>query len=160
VPDEGNWECHDEGDKIVCVGDHMPENTAWECVENEDGTVTCTRDAYYPDLEGVDEWNCYYDGEFRICEGTYTGGDSDGDSDSDGDTDCECIPNTWRYCDTPIACHWGRKICKPDETWERNLNNPVYGCIETDISAECYFDPYWYDYKGRDMLYREWILLS
>jgi hypothetical protein len=71
------------------------------------------------------------------------------DNDCDGSIDCNdsdcctemicfgseicgslcCMPGTWRYCDTPSYCSWGRQECRPDGYWG--------SCAETGAPAEC-----------------------
>ncbi|MGE0787848.1 MAG: hypothetical protein AB7S26_19395 [Sandaracinaceae bacterium] len=50
-----------------------------------------------------------------------------------------CVPGTWRYCDEPLYCNWGRQDCAPDGSWG--------ACTETSVPPACdggYFDS-WYD---------------
>jgi hypothetical protein len=68
TPDDGAWECYEEGTTLVCRGDHVPGDTGfWECVE-ADGAVVCRAHAYVPSDGSDGAWNCWYEGEFRICE--------------------------------------------------------------------------------------------
>ena len=86
VPDEGDWDCVEQGGIIQCEGDHVPDGEDWSCVEMDDGTVVCRRHSYYPEGGTDGYWDCYFDGEFRIC--TFReGGSSDGDADADADYD-------------------------------------------------------------------------
>ena len=93
VPDGGDWICEEDTARqvIECTGTpdgEIGEGGGWVCVDNDDGTVTCRRHSYFPDGGGDGYWDCYYEGEFRVC--TFqdgTGGDGDGDVDADGDTD-------------------------------------------------------------------------
>lgn len=98
VPDDGVWECYEEGTTMVCRGDHMPEGADdWTCVE-AGGAVVCRSHAYVPHTGGDEVWNCWYEGEFRVCqsgEGTDTpegteegeseGGEDEGETTDDGD---------------------------------------------------------------------------
>lgn len=111
LPDNGDWQCTDistdDGNYIECKGDHIPENAdenGWICIDNN-GDVTCKKDAYYPDIDIDGEWDCYTDGEFRVCEyhddnNDDAGGDADGDSDGDTDTDADGDTDTNTENDT------------------------------------------------------------
>lgn len=76
APDDGSWDCEVVGDDLVCTGDHVPADDGglWDCVEAEDGSVTCTASSYIPSGGGEGEWDCWYEGEFVVCEqGDYGG---------------------------------------------------------------------------------------
>ena len=80
--------------------------------------------------------------------------DDGADNDCDGRIDCRdsecclqaacrgtescsgqcCLPGTYRYCDTPTYCSWGRQQCRPDGRWG--------SCEETTRPAGC--DGYFY----------------
>jgi hypothetical protein len=74
------------------------------------------------------------------CEDEDAGCDCPGYPDDGGsgacppgeDCVCEerCVPGTWRYCDDPVYCFWGRQDCAPDGRWG--------ACTETtDIPEAC-----------------------
>jgi len=48
------------------------------------------------------------------------------DTDGDGliDEECDCIPGTWRWCDEPVYCSWGKQTCLPNGKWAV--------CVEVD----------------------------
>jgi hypothetical protein len=71
---------------------------------------------------------------------------SDGkDEDCDKSTDCadlgcqKCKPGSYRYCDDPQYCHWGKQVCGSDGKWGAcvETQNPPAGCSGTLYSADC-----------------------
>ncbi len=90
VPDGGTWDCYEEGTTLVCIGDHLPDGGDWDCQDLGD-SVVCRTHAYVPAGGAEDDWNCWYEGEFRVCEsGDGTTQDDDGPGDDgpgdDGDS--------------------------------------------------------------------------
>ena len=147
---------------IECHGDHfVSDDTGWVCTEYADEHV-CRRHSTYPDDGSDGIWDCYYEGEFRVC--VFRGGGSGDecppsvevptdevcgdsvDNDCDGRidetcvrdvADCVCIPSSWRYCDTPDYCLWGTQVCDED--------GMAWGpCIETDVPERCAAIATWY----------------
>jgi len=121
--DEDDWECYQfEGADgqwwTVCETENGSGRAegGWECVELPNGHTRCQRSGRdYPEDEGSDEMNCYYD-EFGdlICE--YPGGEGE-----------ECVPGQRRWCDGPTYCRWGWQECLPDGTWERECHEFTQG---------------------------------
>ena len=73
-------------------------------------------------------------GLVRRDSGLPSGGDDGGgvrpDSGLPGGGDdagrtCTCVPGQYRWCDTPLACAWGRQQCLPDSRWGT--------CVETTL---------------------------
>ena len=84
VPDDGEWDCYEEGTTMVCRGDHMPEGADdWTCVEAGDAVV-CRSHAYVPHTGTDETWTCWYEGEFRVCE-SGEGAEAPGGSTEEGD---------------------------------------------------------------------------
>ncbi len=53
-----------------------------------------------------------------------------------------CVPSTWRWCDTPTACAWGRQQCRPDGEWgtcEETSERPGT-CSSYYYSTQCCVD--------------------
>jgi hypothetical protein len=83
TPDDGAWECYEEGTTLVCRGDHMPPDDGfWTCIETG-GVVVCRSHAYVPGDGADDTWTCWYEGEFRVCESG--GGSSEPGGDVPGE---------------------------------------------------------------------------
>lgn len=81
-PDGGAWECHDEGGRTICRGDHYPDgggSSGWDC-RSEGEFVVCETGGDYPDGGG---WDCYYASGYRVCE-TPGYGDGGGGGDLPG----------------------------------------------------------------------------
>jgi hypothetical protein len=87
TPDDGAWDCYQDGTTIICRGDHMPPDDGfWDCEELGD-SVVCRGHGYVPIGEGDEDWNCWYEGSRRVCEeggGASAPGDSGGETDTDG----------------------------------------------------------------------------
>ncbi|MBI4956543.1 MAG: hypothetical protein HY908_31290 [Myxococcales bacterium] len=67
------------------------------------------------------------------------------DEDCDGDIDCAdrhcqvCAPGSFRWCDDPTYCHWGKQECGPDGHWGtcyEVLDAPP-GCNGVMYNAQC-----------------------
>ena len=84
-PDDGDWECRDEGGVTICEGSDYPDGGGggdWDC-ERRGDLVICTKDdPDYPDDGGGGGWDCFFTDEFRVCDGGGGGGDF---PDDDGD---------------------------------------------------------------------------
>jgi hypothetical protein len=74
---------------------------------------------------------------------------SDGmDNDCDGDADCtdldcqRCTAGSYRFCDDPMYCHWGRQECGSDGRWGTcvEVTTPPPGCSGSLYSATCCVD--------------------
>jgi hypothetical protein len=98
--------------------DGVEEGGEWECVENADGTVTCTADSYAPagDDGGEGIWDCWYEDEFIVCEqgdyGGSTGGEEEGEEGEEGEeTEEEAPPDG-----PPDIPEGGMDICFYDES--------------------------------------------
>ena len=49
-----------------------------------------------------------------------------------------CVPGTWRYCDTPSYCSWGRQECQPDGRWGTcEETTPPPGCDSYYYNRDC-----------------------
>ncbi len=118
-----------------------------------DGLVDCgDPDCVVPGLtEDVcdDGWDDDCDGlvdcDDPDCAADAACGDvpDDGGGDTPGD-DCggECVPGTSRWCDTPIACAWGKQDCAPDGSWgacREVLERPA-GCFGFFYDRDCCVD--------------------
>jgi hypothetical protein len=71
------------------------------------------------------------------------GGTGDGtDAGKGGPPGCVCVPGAVRWCDTPIACNWGKQQCKPDGQWGSCNETPdrPAGCndpIDPSYDQDC-----------------------
>ena len=101
-------------------------------VDNDcDGNVDC------------DDDNCRLPGQCG-CTPSETCGDGT-DDDCDGRVDCAdldcqtCTPGTYRICDEPTFCHWGRQECGPDGSWGScvEIETPPGECMGPLYSATC-----------------------
>lgn len=69
------------------------------------------------------------------CDRVETACSDGSDNDCDGDIDCadidcqSCTPGSYRYCDEPTYCYWGRQDCQSDGRWGT--------CIEADAPPGC-----------------------
>jgi hypothetical protein len=76
---------------------------------------------------------CTKDGEFSSW-GACTGDVTSCAPPNDGPGTGCCLPGATRWCDTPVACTWGKQDCTPNSTWGR--------CAETtDIPPGCAVPP-------------------
>ncbi|MEE8408218.1 MAG: hypothetical protein V3T05_01310 [Myxococcota bacterium] len=90
----------------------------------------CDNNVDCDDSDCVRPGNCGCEGHEQDC--------TDGnDGDCDGRTDCEdvdcwqCTPGTFRWCDDPTQCLWGKQQCNSDGTFG--------DCLEVDEApAGCY----------------------
>jgi hypothetical protein len=116
------------------------------CAPNESGTPGACADGLDNDCDG--RLDCLDLECLPYCCGAEVCGDGV-DNDCDGRTDCAdascctdascrgtpvcsgqcCVPGTWRYCDTPTYCSWGRQDCRPDGRWGT--------CDETTRPSSC-----------------------
>jgi hypothetical protein len=136
VPDGGDWVCEEDraANMIECHGTpdgSIPDDGGWVCSEpDEDGEVVCRRHSYFPDGGGSGYWDCYYQGEFRICTfHEQAGGDGDADSDSDGDGDGDSdggIPD-----DGGFRCPPGIEV-PTDEICGDGVDNNCDGRVDED----------------------------
>jgi len=71
---------------------------------------------------------------------------SDGaDADCDGSTDCadldcqQCTAGSFRWCDDPTYCHWGKQMCGSDGRWGTcvETTDRPSGCSGTLYSTSC-----------------------
>ncbi|RMG11266.1 MAG: hypothetical protein D6729_18265 [Deltaproteobacteria bacterium] len=130
-----------------------------DCSQASECATGCT-----PQFPWFSEIACM-DGQDNDCDGKYDCGDSDcrmpgkcgcqnaeapscsdnEDNDCDGQVDCadadceDCVPGTFRWCDTPTDCKWGKQECQPDGHWgacNETLDTPA-GCLSDLYSREC-----------------------
>ncbi len=127
TPTEDEWSCEVHESTLVCLGDVIPVSSDWICEEQADGTVRCLRLRYQPSLPEIPGWDCWYVGDFLVCES----------SDDRMPSEC-CIPGAWRYCVTNDFGRWGIHYCEESgEFW-----GP---CSEiTSIPAECAHIDSWF----------------
>jgi len=128
-----------------CTGESLP------------GTESCS-DGADNDCDGLADCDDWADCSSVCCTPEVCG---DGrDNDCDGRVDCAdtqccgyaacfgspscgpldcCVPGTWRWCDTPTYCSWGRQQCRPDGRWgscEETSSRPA-GCGTWYYSPSC-----------------------
>lgn len=114
-------------------------------VDNDcDGRVDCSDPECF--VPGLTEDVCD-DGYDDDCDGMIDCDDPDCataavcDTPDDG---CggECIPGTARWCDTPIACAWGKQTCDADGRWGacREVLERPRGCSGFFYDRECCVD--------------------
>jgi hypothetical protein len=132
-PDTGGeeiWDCNYEGEFRICHSLGGEEGGGDGDADSDlttDGGSECP-----PGIEIPTNEFCPGDGLDNDCDGRV-------DEDCyDEDTDCICNPGSWRYCDTPDYCLWGRQYCLDDQL--------VWGtCDEiTDIPEVCAAVESWY----------------
>jgi len=114
---DGRVDCHDED----CVVPGLTEDVCDDGYDDDcDGLIDCED----PDCDGA-----------TVCR------DEPGDPPDDG---CggECIPGTSRWCDTPIACAWGKQDCTADKRWGacREVLSRPPGCSGIFYDRECCID--------------------
>ncbi len=102
-------------------------------VDNDcDGKVDCAD----PDCKRPGECGCAP--EETACG---DGKDEDCDKSTDcADRDCQkCAPGSFRWCDDPQYCHWGKQSCGPDGKWGTctEASNPPAGCSPGLYSKDC-----------------------
>ena len=88
-----------------------------------DGDIDCA------DSDCMKPGSCGCDSQEAMCA---NGMDDDCDGSSDcSDLDCQqCAAGSYRYCDEPTYCHWGRQVCGSDGRWGT--------CVETtDLPGSC-----------------------
>lgn len=101
-PDQGTWDCADEGGHTVCRGDHFPDGgggAEWSCERSGEFVVCTDNTPNYPDAQGDGPWACYFSGEFRVCEESTGSGDGGGWTCFDTATGRECRQTTPDYPD-------------------------------------------------------------
>jgi hypothetical protein len=97
-----------------------------------DGKQTCTKTGEFSSWGACagEVTSCYAGGKSSggtASSSGSTGDQSDGGSTGDkndaggtgdqGPPGCVCVPGAYRWCDTPVACNWGKQQCKPDGQW-------------------------------------------
>jgi len=137
TPDGGEWVCSETGGTMTCTGDHMPgEDSGWECVDNGDGSVTCSRHSYVPSDSGDStegEWNCWYEGDTRICE--FVPGEGGGDADVDSDTDADTDSDSDIDEDGFDQCPPGQEVPVP-EVCDDGRDNDCDGQVDEDCPPD------------------------
>lgn len=106
------------------------------CGDGRDNDCDTLVDCADPDC--VSPGNCGCPRTETVCG---DGVDQDCDHSADcADTDCQnCIPGTFRWCDDPTYCHWGRQDCGGDGHWGaciETVERPG-SCDGTIYSASC-----------------------
>lgn len=106
---DGRVDCHDED----CVVPGLTEDVCDDGYDDDcDGLIDC------------DDPDC---GDAAVC-----------DTPDDG---CggECVPGESRWCDTPIACAWGKQECTSDRRWGacREVLARPPGCTGFFYDREC-----------------------
>ena len=151
-PDDRDWACYDTEGETVCSGaGDVPDGGGggdWDCQSIGEFVICRDGSPDYPDGGGGGDWDCYFMDELRVC--TDGGGDTPGDGggggggDTPGDGGCggECIPGVERWCDTPIACAWGKQQCAPDGRWGacREVTERPAGCGGFFYDRDCCVD--------------------
>lgn len=134
----GTWlpRCKD-GDDNDCDG--LVDCSDPECVVPGLVEDVCD-DGFDDDCDGLvdcDDPDCT---AAAVC-GTGDGGGGGGGG-GDGGCDGECIPGVERWCDTPIACAWGKQECAPDGRWGacREVLERPSGCGGFFYDRECCID--------------------
>jgi hypothetical protein len=146
VPGDGDWFCQEEAGMITCTSDTpMEDHDGWVCSDepNEDGDYVCRRHSTYPDDGSDGIWDCYYEGEFRVCifrDDTGVPGDGDGDTDGDVDADGDTDGDTDADADIPDdigdECPPGIEI-PTDELCGDGIDNDCNGRADEDcVSGE------------------------
>lgn len=76
-------------------------------------TETVCDDGWDDDCDGPVDCD---DPDCDVAAICFDGPDDGGGGGDDPPDECggECIPGTTRWCDTPIACAWGKQDCAPD----------------------------------------------
>ena len=99
-----------------------------------DGTQTCAKQGEFS------VWSACT-GEATSCAGGVIGGDGGTTTPPPPPPNCVCIPNAVRWCDTPIACNWGKQTCMPDGSWgscnETNDRPPSCQSGDPSYNEEC-----------------------
>jgi hypothetical protein len=98
-------------------------------------------DGYDDDCDGLIDCADPDCADAAVCGSS---GDGGGGGGGPGDGGCggECIPGVERWCDTPIACAWGKQECAPDGSWgacREVLERPA-GCGGFFYDRECCVD--------------------
>jgi len=84
----------DDCDGLVDCSDPNCQNRPEDCTNLKDDNCNGLTDCNDPQCSSLE-----------ICNPCAHGG-------------CECcVPGTFRYCDTPTYCSWGRQQCQPDGRW-------------------------------------------
>ncbi len=160
TPSEFGEDCSDGRDndcdgQVDCVD---PDCASVAACTSEPPPPSCTREFPF-----VAEIRCG-DGRDNDCDGRVDCDDSDCrqpgqcgcapretacsdgmDEDCDGNTDCadtdcqRCTPGTFRWCDEPAECLWGKQECQSDGTWGPcvEASDTPAGCGGSFYSRDC-----------------------
>lgn len=126
---DGLTDCSDDGCADACAAPPPPPGCVPEfpffleilCGDSRDNDCDGRIDCDDPDCRTPGQCGCAP--RETECSDRH---DEDCDRSTDcSDTDCQtCTPGTFRWCDDPMYCHWGRQDCGPDSRWG--------ACVETD----------------------------
>lgn len=108
----GPYTCPDGGapGRPECPWADAPGNGDWQCVP-DDINLVCERGDSGPPDAGVPPQPPAPDASSPPPEVPPT------PPPPDRPPGCECIPSQQRWCDTPVACAWGKQVCLPDGQW-------------------------------------------